>query len=159
MKIVLNLHSFWDRFWSILAPKSLPKNLGGRPPPLHLEIVLFWHVILGVFWIALDRVQDGPRGPKTPQRAPKQAPRGRQERPRRLQEGLKRSQEPVKRAQDLPKSPGGDLPRTLLCLLGNASSASRIQNARNVTHTCIRLQSGDLARSKELSAHIITRTH
>ena len=66
LKIVLIFDSFWMRFWSILAPKSLPKKVGGAPPFSILKSFVF-HVML---CIASRGPKSRPRGPKTSQEHP-----------------------------------------------------------------------------------------
>ncbi len=56
------------------------------------------------FCVVLDRLQDGPRGPKRLPRALQAAPRGPQETPRAGQEGSKPAQELPRASQDAHKA-------------------------------------------------------
>ena len=96
LKIVLNLDSFWIRFWSILGPKSLPKNLGGAPP-FRSKIGLVLTCYLCHILIASKTAQDASKSSqdplKTTQEAPKCAPGGSKRPPRGSQEAPRGVQE------------------------------------------------------------------
>ena len=87
------------RFWLILAPFWTPKNFDGAPLD-GLEIVLFWHVIFMLFWIASKTAQEAP---KRPQDSPKSAQRGSKRPPRAPQEAPRRPQETIFESQWLSK--------------------------------------------------------
>ena len=69
----------------------------GTPPPPHLKLTFFSHVIFVMFWSSPSRPQEGPRGAQ-------EAPRPPQERPKRLQEAAKSAPGGSKRASRDPKS-------------------------------------------------------
>ena len=96
LKIVLNFDSSWVRFWSLLDLFGSPKLFDGCPL-VGFEIVLFWHAIFMLFWIASKTTQEAPKCPPDPpkrlQEAPKSAPGGSKSPPRESQEAPRGAQE------------------------------------------------------------------
>ena len=93
---MLNLDSFWVRFWTIWALKISSKNVLCKA---------FWDTFGGskmffvfvLFWIASKTTQEGPRdaqeAPGSPQDLPKSTPRGPKRLPRAPQEAPRESEE------------------------------------------------------------------
>ena len=78
LKLVLNLDSFWVRFWSIWAPQSGAQKtrcIDANGLLCDTDIVL-------LFGVVLDHLQEGPRGAHEAPRPPKSAPRGSKRVPR-----------------------------------------------------------------------------
>ena len=110
LKICLVLGVDFGRFW----PPKAPPKVGPQVQRSGLEVGLFLHVVLMLFWIASKTTQEAPNGPrdppkstprgsKSPPRAPQEAPREPQETPRAGQEGSR----PSKKPQEAPKDKEG----------------------------------------------------
>ena len=105
LKIVLNLDSFWVRFWSILASKMEPKKCSSN---------IFWGIFWGskmlfvfvLFWVASKTAQEGPRGAQEAPGSPPECPKRSQEGPKSAPGGSKRtSRDPKSRSRGLKTRP------------------------------------------------------